>query len=69
MRFLALTMSTINLVLYMDSVTFVALHVLMEVPYWATLVLYTIITTIYTSFGGMTAVVWTDVFPIVVTGA
>ena len=68
-RFVAATGGIIYLVFYMAVVvlgTCVALRSVIGVPFWATVITYTFITAIYTSLGGFKAVIWTDVFQLVV---
>ena len=68
-RFLAAAGGIIYFVFYMAAVvvgTCIALNSVMNIPFWATVVTYTVVTTIYTSLGGFKAVIWTDVFQLVV---
>ena len=68
-RFLAAATGSMFMVFYMATITLgtsVALHSVMGIPQWATIIGYTIITAIYTSLGGFKAVIWTDVFQLVV---
>ena len=68
-RFLATTGGIIYLVFYMAIVvlgTCVALNSVLDIPFWVTVVMYTVVTTIYTSIGGFKAVIWTDVFQLIV---
>lgn len=68
-RFMAATLGVIYFVFYMAVVvlgTCVALNSVLQVPFWATVITYTLVTTIYTSLGGFKAVIWTDVFQLVV---
>lgn len=55
--------------LYMGTVTYgtcVALELVMGLPVWATILIYTIVTFLYTAIGGIKAVIWSDVFQFVV---
>ena len=68
-RFLAATGGIIYFIFYMAAVvvgTCIALNSVMNIPFWATVITYTAVTTIYTSFGGFKAVIWTDVFQLVI---
>ena len=68
-RFVAAAGGIVYFVFYMAVVvlgTCVALRSVLGVPFWATVITYTVITTIYTSLGGFKAVIWTDVFQLVV---
>ncbi|WAR31121.1 SC5A6-like protein [Mya arenaria] len=65
LRILAMTFGVVYQVFYMSTVTYgtcVALEVVMGIPYWITIVLYTSVTSVYTSIGGIKAVIWADVF-------
>ncbi|XP_052783067.1 sodium-coupled monocarboxylate transporter 2-like [Mya arenaria] len=69
LRYVTMAMGIFYNVFYMSTVTYgtcVALDVVMGLPYWATIVIYTSVTTIYTSIGGIKAVIWTDVFQFVI---
>ncbi|XP_052771552.1 sodium-coupled monocarboxylate transporter 1-like [Mya arenaria] len=69
LRILAMVFGSVFQVFYFGTVTYgtcIALEVVMGVPYWATIVIYTGVTTLYTSIGGIKAVIWTDVFQFVV---
>ncbi|KAL4232966.1 Sodium/iodide cotransporter [Mactra antiquata] len=73
LRYLTLATGIMYSVFYMGTVTYatcVALDVVMGIPFWGTIIIYTSITTVYTSIGGIKAVIWTDVFQlcIMVTG-
>ena len=49
--------------------TSIALNSVMGLPYWITIIVYIAVSTVYTSLGGFKAVIWTDVFQLVmVTG-
>ena len=68
-RFLAAAGGIIYFVFYMAAVvvgTCIALNSVMGIPFWATVLTYTLVTAIYTSLGGFKAVIWTDVFQLVV---
>ena len=68
-RFVAAAGGVIYLVFYMAVIvlgTCLALRSVLGVPFWASVITYTVITTIYTSLGGFKAVIWTDVFQLVV---
>ena len=68
-RFLAMTIGIVYYIFYMATVTFgtcVALEVIVGIPYWGTILIYTFVTAVYTSIGGMKAVIWTDVFQLVI---
>ena len=68
-RFLAAAGGIIYFMFYMAAVvvgTCIALNSVMNIPFWATVVTYTVVTTIYTSIGGFKAVIWTDVFQLIV---
>ncbi|XP_052788611.1 sodium-coupled monocarboxylate transporter 1-like [Mya arenaria] len=69
LRILAMTFGVVYQVFYMSTVTYgtcVALEVVMGIPYWITIVLYTSVTSVYTSIGGIKAVIWADVFQFVI---
>ncbi|KAL4232965.1 Sodium/iodide cotransporter [Mactra antiquata] len=73
LRYLTLATGITYSIFYMGSVTYatcVALDVVMGIPFWGTIIMYTTVTTVYTSIGGIKAVIWTDVFQlcIMVTG-
>ena len=64
-RYLAVFTCVAFNIFYMGTViygTCVAAEVIIGIPYWGTVLIYTIVTTIYTSIGGIKAVIWTDVF-------
>ena len=66
--FVLFTGVTFN-ICYMGTVTYgtcVAAEIVMGVPYWGTVLIYTFVTTIYTSIGGIKAVIWTDVFQLLI---
>ena len=68
-RFLAVFAGSMFMVMYMATITLgtsVALYSVMGIPQWLTIIVYTVITAIYTSLGGFKAVIWTDVFQLVV---
>ena len=68
-RFVAATGGIIYFVFYMATVvlgTCMALRSVIGVPFWVTVIVYTVITAIYTSLGGFKAVIWTDVFQLIV---
>ena len=68
-RFLAAAAGAMYLVFYMAIITVgtsIALNSVMGLPYWITIIVYTAVTTVYTSLGGFKAVIWTDVFQLVV---
>ncbi|XP_060578434.1 sodium-coupled monocarboxylate transporter 2-like [Ruditapes philippinarum] len=46
--------------------TCVALQVVMGIPPWGTILLYTMVAAVYTSIGGIKAVIWTDVFQLII---
>ena len=59
-RYLAFTLGLIYFVFYMGTVIFgtcVALEFIIGIPYWGTILIYTIVTAAYTSIGGMKAVI------------
>lgn len=73
LRYLTLATGILYSVFYMGTVTYatcVALDVVMGIPFWGTIIIYTSVTAVYTSIGGIKAVIWTDVFQlcIMVTG-
>ncbi|XP_060562862.1 sodium-coupled monocarboxylate transporter 1-like [Ruditapes philippinarum] len=49
--------------------TCVALQVVLGIPPWGTILIYTVVTAIYTSIGGIKAVIWTDVFQLIIMTA
>ncbi|XP_053376607.1 sodium-coupled monocarboxylate transporter 2-like [Mercenaria mercenaria] len=64
-RYMTLIAGMIYSLFYMATVmvgTCVALDVVIGIPFWGTILIYTIVTTIYTSVGGIKAVIWTDLF-------
>ena len=68
-RYLVMSLGIFYYVLYSGSVIFgtcVALDFLMGIPFWGTICMYSIVTAIYTSIGGMKGVVWTDVLQITI---
>ncbi|XP_045171043.2 sodium-coupled monocarboxylate transporter 2-like [Mercenaria mercenaria] len=68
-RYMTLVAGMIFSLFYMATVmvgTCVALDVVLEIPFWGTILIYTVVTTIYTSVGGIKAVIWTDVFQLLV---
>lgn len=68
-RYVALFAGILYSVFYMASVTVgtcIALDVVMGIPFWGTILIYTTVTTIYTSIGGIKAVIWTDVFQLII---
>lgn len=73
LRYLAMSTGIFYSVFYMGTVTYgtcVALEVALGIPVWSTIIFYTMVTAIYTSVGGIKAVMWTDVFQffVMVTG-
>lgn len=69
LRYMALAIAITYNMFYMAIITVgtcVAIEVVMGIPYWATILIYTLLTSIYTSIGGIKAVIWTDVFQFVV---
>ncbi|KAH3825378.1 sodium-coupled monocarboxylate transporter 1-like [Dreissena polymorpha] len=65
LRYVCMVIGVVYYLFYMGTVTYgtsVALEVVMGIPYYATIIGYVVITTIYTSIGGIKAVIWTDVF-------
>ncbi|XP_045171023.2 sodium/iodide cotransporter-like [Mercenaria mercenaria] len=68
-RYMVLILGMIYSLFYMATVmvgTCVALDVVLGIPFWGTILIYSIVTTIYTSVGGIKAVIWTDVFQLLV---
>lgn len=68
-RYFTLAAGILYSVFYMASVTVgtcIALDVVMGIPFWGTILIYTTVTTIYTSVGGIKAVIWTDVFQLII---
>ncbi|XP_045170731.2 sodium-dependent multivitamin transporter-like [Mercenaria mercenaria] len=68
-RYMTLVAGIIFSLFYMATVmvgTCVALDVVLGIPFWGTILIYTIVTTTYTAIGGIKAVIWTDVFQLVV---
>ncbi|XP_045170727.2 sodium-coupled monocarboxylate transporter 2-like [Mercenaria mercenaria] len=68
-RYMTLVAGIIFSLFYMATVmvgSCVALDVVLGIPFWGTILIYTIVTTIYTAIGGIKAVIWTDVFQLVV---
>lgn len=68
-RYVTLSAGIIFSLFYMATVmvgTCVALDVVLGIPFWGTILIYTLVTTVYTSVGGIKAVIWTDVFQLVV---
>lgn len=69
LQFFTLITGVTYTVFYMGTVTYgtcVALEVVVGMPIWATILIYTLATAVYTAIGGIKAVVWTDVFQFVV---
>ncbi|XP_045171024.2 sodium-coupled monocarboxylate transporter 2-like [Mercenaria mercenaria] len=68
-RYMTLIAGMIFSLFYMATVmvgTCVALDVVIGIPFWGTILIYTIVTTVYTSVGGVKAVIWTDVFQFII---
>ena len=68
-RYMTFTAGILFSLFYMAIVmvgTCVALEVVLGIPYWGTILIYTVVTTIYTAIGGIKAVIWTDVFQLVI---
>ncbi|XP_045171044.2 sodium-coupled monocarboxylate transporter 2-like [Mercenaria mercenaria] len=68
-RYMTLVAGMIFSLFYMATVmvvTCVALDVVIGISFWGTILIYTIVTTIYTSVGGIKAVIWTDVFQFII---
>ncbi|XP_045173763.1 sodium-coupled monocarboxylate transporter 2-like [Mercenaria mercenaria] len=68
-RYMTLIAGMIYSLFYMATVmvgTCVALDIVLGIPFWGTILAYTFVTTIYTSVGGIKAVIWTDVFQLLV---
>ena len=71
-RYLAVSTGLIYTLFYMGTVTYgtcVALEAIIGVPYWATVLVYSVITSVYTSVGGIKAVIWTDTFQFIIMTA
>ncbi|XP_045162434.2 sodium-coupled monocarboxylate transporter 2-like [Mercenaria mercenaria] len=69
LRYLTLTSGVLYNIFYMGTVTYgtcVALEVVMGIPFWGTIIIYTTVTAVYTSIGGIKAVIWTDVFQMLI---
>ena len=69
LRYLTLAAGIMYSVFYMASVTVgtcIALEVVIGIPFWGTILIYTTVTAIYTSVGGIKAVIWTDVFQLII---
>ncbi|XP_053380865.1 sodium-coupled monocarboxylate transporter 2-like [Mercenaria mercenaria] len=69
LRYMTLIAGIIYNLFYMAIITVgtcIAIEVVIRIPFWGTLLIYTILTSIYTSVGGIKAVIWTDVFQFVV---
>ncbi|XP_060606993.1 sodium-coupled monocarboxylate transporter 2-like [Ruditapes philippinarum] len=69
LRYVTLTAGIVYSVFYMASVTVgtcIALEVVMGIPFWGTIIIYTTVTAIYTSVGGIKAVIWSDVFQLII---
>ncbi|WAR15314.1 SC5A5-like protein, partial [Mya arenaria] len=69
LRYVTMSIGVIYYLFYMGTVTYgtsVALEVVMGIPYWATIIGYITLTAIYTSIGGIRAVIWTDCFQFVI---
>ena len=69
LRYFVMSLGIFYYILYSGSVIFgtcVALEFLMGIPYWGTILIYSVITAIYTSVGGMKGVIWTDVLQIMI---
>jgi len=65
LRYVALTIGLIYGVFYMGSITYgtcVVLEVVIGLPYWGSVLIYSVVTSLYTSIGGIKAVFWTDTF-------
>lgn len=68
-RFLAVVLGIIYYTFYMGIViygTSLALEATANLPFWASAVIFTSAAILYTSIGGIKAVIWTDVFQTVV---
>ncbi|XP_060592558.1 sodium-coupled monocarboxylate transporter 2-like [Ruditapes philippinarum] len=68
-RYMTLIAGILFSLFYMAIVmvgTCVALEVVLGIPFWGTILIYTFVTTIYTAVGGIKAVIWTDVFQLIV---
>ena len=68
-RFLAVAFGVTHYTFYMGIVTFgtaLALESAAGVPFWASVTIFTSAAVLYTSIGGIKAVIWTDVFQSVV---
>ena len=69
LRNVCMVIGVIYYLFYMGTVTYgtsVALEVVMGIPFWATIISYVMLTTIYTSIGGIRAVIWTDCFQFII---
>ena len=69
LRYITLAFGMAYTIFYMATVivgTCVALKVVIGLPSWGTILLYTVVTTFYTSIGGIKAVIWTDVFQMII---
>ncbi|XP_045196836.2 sodium-dependent multivitamin transporter-like [Mercenaria mercenaria] len=69
LRYMTLITGIIYNLFYMAIITVgtcIAIEVVIGIPFWGTLLIYTVLTSIYTSVGGIKAVIWTDVFQFVV---
>ena len=68
-RFLAVAFGVTHYTFYMGIVTFgtaLALESAAGVPFWASVTIFTSAAVLYTSIGGIKAVIWTDVFQSIV---
>ena len=69
LRYLTLTLGLLYGVFYMGTVTYgtcVVLEVVIGIPYWGSILIYSVVTSLYTSIGGIKAVIWTDAFQFVI---
>ncbi|XP_060562146.1 sodium-coupled monocarboxylate transporter 2-like [Ruditapes philippinarum] len=73
LRYTTLSVGIIYNLFYMAIITIgtsIAVDVVIGIPFWGTFLLFAILTSIYTSIGGIKAVIWTDVFQlgVMITG-
>ena len=65
LRYVTLTIGLVYGIFYMGTITYgtcVVLEVVIGVPYWGSVLIYSVVTSLYTSIGGIKAVIWTDTF-------
>ena len=69
LRYVTLTIGLLYGIFYMGTVTYgisVVFEVVIGIPYWGSVLIFSVVTSLYTSIGGIKAVIWTDTFQFII---